>query len=310
MVDAASNIFLSQNQGAREGFAEAEQIVRNSSMTLGESQEAQAKINARMAQEQRDMSRSGQVAINQAATAGVGGVIREVAGMINGIMLGTLNDEKTVDAAAEAAKKARASTDDLTNTTNAIITNSQEFAVQMENLVTEFLPTYSKTLNMVNEAMFGMTKFMLDLIPGVNTEADYKKQNQGGYSQQGDPKSSSDQPIKYSAPVTQVTSTDMTAQGAEQMNKRIVDNTKLKEVKNNDGATDNPDQAIVAPIVAKLTETSAQSNNSTQALINKVEELTTALKDSETRNREILEEIAENTGNGALYQRKSYNGVS
>jgi hypothetical protein len=306
VVDAASNIFLSQNQAAREGLAEAEQIVRNSSMTLGESQEAQAKITSRISQEQRDMARSGQVAINQAATAGIGGVISEVAGMINGIITGNLYDEKTVDAAAGAAERARASTDDLTNTTNAIITNSQSFAVQMEDLVTDFLPTYSKTLNMVNEAMFGMTKFMLDLIPGVNTEDKFKEQNQGGYSQQGDPKSSSDQPINYSAPVTSGTGTitDMNAQGAAQLNKRIVDNTKLKEEKNNDGATDDTNQQFVEPIVTKIEETSARSENSAQTLINKVDELTTALKDSETRNREILEAIATNTSNQTDQTRK------
>lgn len=306
VVDAASNIFLSQNQAAREGLAEAEQIVRNSSMTLGESQEAQAKINARISQEQRDMSRSGQVAINQAATAGIGGVISEVAGMINGIITGTLYDEKTVDAAAGAAERARASTDELTTTTNAIIANSQAFAVQMESLVTDFLPTYSKTLNMVNNAMFGMTTFMLDLIPGVDLEANYKEQNRGGYSQQGEPNSPPGQTIKYSAPVTSGTGTitDMNARGAEQINARLVDTTKLTEQNNNDGATDNPNQAIVEPIVEKLTESSTQSNDSAQALINKVDELTTALKDSETRNREILEVIATNTGNQTDQTRK------
>jgi len=96
----------------------------------------------------------------------------------------------------------------------------------------------------------------------------------------------------------------MNARGAEQINARLVDTTKLTEQNNNDGATDNPNQAIVEPIVEKLTESSTQSNDSAQALINKVDELTTALKDSETRNREILEVIATNTGNQTDQTRK------
>ena len=317
VVDTASNIFLSQNEVARQGLLEAEQIVRNSSMTLGESQEAQAKITSRISQEQRDMARSGQVAINQAATAGIGGVISEVSSMINGIITGTLYDEKTVDAAADAARRARASTDNLTDTTNTIIENSQAFAVTMENLVTDFLPKYSATLNLVNDMMFGLTKTVLDMIPGVDIEnkkpGAYNNDDNmegGGYGRGGKNTANLEKPDLVSTRGT----TEMYARNISLDDTFLL--AKIGKQSDQTASSDpnlNGNNILVESVASLQAEQRkiADDNITTLTLLNtRVESLENKTTNIATTTQEYLKQIAKNTGDGALLQGKAYRNTA
>ena len=308
VVDAASNIFLSQNEAARAGFAEAEQIVRNTSMTMGEAQVRTADITASIATEQRRLSRDGQVAINQAARVGIGGAIGEVASMINGIISGTLYDEGTAELAKTSAEKARATTDELTTTTNNIIANSNAFGQEMEALVTNFLPKYSSTLDLVNDTMFKFTKFVLGAIPGVDIN-----ENRGGYLQDATtditkPRSALDKP-RSASPAQPLESWG----GAAQIREKIYDNNPDANKNSASAAESAPKEYIIPGLVSTL-----------EAVKTSVEKLASTVADNEEQNRvvwntiatngalngERLTKIAANGAEGVDYQRKIAFGTS
>lgn len=177
VVDAATNVYMSQNQAVGEMFNQMEGIIRNSNMTMGEAQDAMLRGRAVIADEQRRLSRDGQVAINQAARAGATGIAASVAEMINGIIAGTLNDPQVVDETRKAAKMMKESRDELTNTVNATVDSAQKFGMQMETLATDYLPTYATALKTVNETMIGMVGGILRLSGGDR----YYDEKQGRY---------------------------------------------------------------------------------------------------------------------------------
>ena len=168
VVDAATNVYMSQNQAVGQMFNQMEGIIRESTMTMGQAQDASLSARATIRSEQERLVKSGEVAFNVAARAGATGVIGSVASMINSVLAETLFDTTAVDEARTATENQATAQDELTKTTTNLLEQSQQYAIQMEGIVLNYLPLYSGLLEMTNNAMItGLSKLME--LAGVRT---------------------------------------------------------------------------------------------------------------------------------------------
>ena len=158
VIDATTNIVMSQNARIGETFNQLEDTIRNTNLTAGQAQDQMAEGRARIAREQEAQARQGNVAINIAARGGASGIAQSVASMVNGIISGTLNDPDAVKLSREATTRQARAMDQLTGTTNDLIEQSQLFSTSMESRILNHLPVYSELLSLVNTTM---TTFLL-----------------------------------------------------------------------------------------------------------------------------------------------------
>ena len=168
VVDAATNVYMSQNQAVGQMFNQMEGIIRESTMTMGQAQDASLSARATIRSEQERLVKSGEVAFNVAARAGATGVIGAVASMINSVLAETLFDTTAVDEARTATENQATAQDELTKTTTNLLEQSQKYATEMEGIVLNYLPLYSGLLEITNKVMTDGIKSLLGLA-GIRT---------------------------------------------------------------------------------------------------------------------------------------------
>ena len=113
---------------------------------------------ARTGEEGRRQARAGGAAINQAATLGASG-LQGTADMFNKIAASGQYSAEAVDGSADAAEKQATATDEVTAGYQKVNKATNDFAVEMEKLVSSNMGTYAKMLGeTMKESLELMTK--------------------------------------------------------------------------------------------------------------------------------------------------------
>ncbi len=318
VLDATTNIVMSQNARIGETFNQMEDTIRNTNLTAGQAQDQMSEGRARIAREQEAQARAGNVAINIAARANAGGIAQSVASMVNGIISGTLNDPDAVKLSREATALQSTAMDQLTGETNKLINVSQEFSTSMESRILNHLPVYSELLGLVNTTM---TRFLMggldtlgvrelnrdtmtidgygsgggleaimqsirDLLPGANDSDSADKTK----SYTNDPYSYPDDVPINGASVDDAPTTRM----ADISSRQVFANNSSEPEYNADATETTPNPQVVA--LSKLANNMETSNTN---LVNKIDELIIATKSNQAELVKITEATSDtelNTG--------------
>ncbi len=266
--------------------------------------------------EQQKQFRQGNVVFQQLMTAGTSGLGAKVGAAQNQIAQFSA-DREAINKYMEALKTQAENADPLSAQFVELQEQARKFGVELQDNVVPYLKSYAGLLTLSNEAMIKSVSFAGSVLAGgaraFTDEGGIKEglgleklidnlHKQYPESAEAINKISSD--FGFMKDAMGISGMTITALAEEQLKNRARDTTNLRPDQNNKQA--NNDQSNVKSESESKSEVISGLFPTLAAVKTSVEKLTSTIIENEEQNRVVWNTIATNTGNGALWQRKSY----
>jgi len=318
VLDPAAAVLMDSNENVRNivnGFGDA---VRDTSVETDTALEQLLISLGQAGTTIRQQAEQGNVAFQQLLTAGISGVGADVGAALNEL-LGFDADPETIQKFIDALKKQGSAIDPLSAEYVQLQEQSRKFALKLQDSVLPYLDEYAKLLKLSNMAMIESVSFAGGLLAGGAKAFS----DEGGIAEglgikelledmmRRYPESAESINKLYSdfgfmKDAMGISGTTITALAEERLKNRVGIGTsspanklgtsnQAQNTNQTQNADSEPKEYNIPGLVATL-----------EAVKTSVETLKTTVEDNEEQNRVVLNAIATNTGNGALWQRKSY----
>lgn len=270
--------------------------------------------------EQVKQFRQGNVSIQQAATAGVPGLVAALASAQNQIAQFSV-DPEAIDKYIEALKTQAENADPLSAQFVELQEQARKFGVELQDNVVPYLKSYAGLLTLSNEAMIKSVSFAGSVLAGGAREFT----DEGGikeglgleklidnllkqYPESAEAINKISSDFGFMKDALNISGTTITTLAAETLKNHARDTTNLRPAQNNNQA--NNDQSNVKSESESNLEVISGLFPTLAAVKTSVEKLTSTIIDNEEQNRVVWNTIATNTGNGASAQGKMLRGFS
>jgi len=316
VLDPAAAVLMDSNENVRNivnGFGDA---VRDTSVETDTALEQLLISLGQAGTTIRQQAEQGNVAFQQLLTAGISGVGADVGAALNEL-LGFDADPETIQKFIDALKKQGSAIDPLSAEYVQLQEQSRKFALKLQDSVLPYLDEYAKLLKLSNMAMIESVSFAGGLLAGGAKAFS----DEGGiaeglgikelledmmrrYPESAEAINKLSSDFGFMKDALNISGTTITALAKERLKNRVdvtsnATNLGTSNQGQNNNQTQNansePKEYNIPGLVATL-----------EAVKTSVETLKTTVEDNEEQNRVVLNAIATNTGNGALWQRKSY----
>lgn len=316
VLDPAAAVLMDSNENVRNivnGFGDA---VRDTSVGTNDALTQLLTSLGQAGTTIRQQAEQGNVAFQQLLTAGASGIGADVGAALNEL-LGFDADPETIQKFIDALGKQADNADPLSAQFVELQEQARKFGVELQDNVVPYLKSYAGLLTLSNEAMIKSVSFAGSVLAGgarAFTDEGGIAEGLGlkelldnlleQYPESAEAINKISSDFGFMKDALNISGTTITALAEERLKNRVdvtsnatnLGTSNQGQNTNQTGSADSePKEYNIPGLVATL-----------EAVKTSVETLKTAVDDNAIQDRVVLNAIATNTGNGALWQRKSY----